>query len=247
VRPAFFAELFRRGKAQVRYPTFGEVMAQEIEVKLKPQNMKAFLRALKRLGGTPLEPKTPRMHEMNLLFDTPDGGLAKHGQLLRIRTETPASEKGKQKSRGAKVSQQRTLLTFKSPTDQLAIGQIHAATDRRYKVREEIETTLADGNLVQRIFEGLGLRGWFRYEKYRTTYRLPTKKRWAEGLLIEVDETPIGTYVELEGPGKAIDQAAQELGYSPKNFILKNYLVLYLDDCKQRGQQPTHMLFPTKK
>jgi inorganic triphosphatase YgiF len=64
-------------------------MPQEIEIKLPISNPKAFQRTLKRLGAIPADAKSPRVHEMNLLFDTPNGGLAKHGQLLRIRTETP--------------------------------------------------------------------------------------------------------------------------------------------------------------
>ena len=64
--------------------------------------------------------------------------------------------------------------------------------------------------------------------------------------MIELDETPIGTFVELEGPGPAIDRAASELGFAARDFITKNYLVLYLDDCRRRGETPTHMLFPQK-
>ena len=59
-----------------------------------------------------------------------------------------------------------------------------------------------------------------------------------------LDETPIGTFVELEGPGSAIDQAARALGFSPRDYVLKNYLVLYVDDCKRRNLQPSNMLFP---
>lgn len=214
-------------------------MAYEIEIKLAIRNSKALLRALKRLGAKPANPKAPRVHEMNLIFDTPDGGLAKHGQLLRIRTETPAPAK---KSVRGKLAG-RTLLTFKSPPDQLAIGDVAPGGDRRHKVREEIETELMDGATVRRIFEGLGLRGWFRYEKYRTTYVLPGRHPWAKGLLIEMDETPIGTFVELEGQAAAIDRAAKELGYSPKEYVLKNYLVLYVEECKRKGEQPKDMLF----
>jgi hypothetical protein len=29
--------------------------------------------------------------------------------------------------------------------------------------------------------------------------------------------------------------------------VLKNYLVLYLDDCKRQNLQPSHMLFPQSK
>lgn len=218
-------------------------MAYEIEIKLAIRDGKKLARALKRLGAKPANAKAPRMHEMNVIFDTPDGGLAKHGQLLRIRTEVPAPAKKGAKSKGAG----RTLLTFKSPPEALAIGDVGPAGDRRHKVREEIETELTDGATVQRIFEGLGLRGWFRYEKYRTTYVLPGRHGWAKGLLIEVDETPIGVFVELEGNAAAIDRAAKELGYSARDYVLKNYLVLYVEECKRRGESPKDMLFGAGK
>jgi adenylate cyclase class 2 len=117
------------------------------------------------------------------------------------------------------------------------------ATTGRHKVRDELETVLTDASALQKIFEGLGLRGWFRYEKFRTPYKLPARHKWAQDLLIDYDETPIGTYIELEGPHQAIDQAARLLGFHPRDFITKNYLVLYLDDCKRQGVSPTHMLF----
>jgi adenylate cyclase, class 2 len=225
-------------------------MATEIEIKLRITNPKQFLRNLKKLGA---KPSAPRVHELNLLFDTPDGGLAKHGQLLRIRTETPSQEApsrkaGRALSKGAsKKAAQRYLLTFKSPPEALAIGPVARPLGNRHKVREELETVLTDAGSLQRIFEGLGLRGWFRYEKYRTPYRLPGRYKWAKDLQIDFDETPIGTYVELEGPHQAIDQAALLLGYHPRDFITKNYLVLYLDDCKRQGVQATHMLFADGK
>jgi adenylate cyclase, class 2 len=215
-------------------------MPRETEIKLPIHNVKAFLRALKKLGAKP----SPRVHEHNLLFDTPDGGLAKHGQLLRIRTESPASGTSTRLPRSAKTKgSTRSLLTFKSPPEQLAIGPIAPPTDRRHKVREEIELVLTDPASLQKIFEGLGLKGWFRYEKFRTAYRLPARLKWAKDLVIDLDETPIGTFVELEGPGPTIDQAARALGFSPRDYVLKNYLVLYLDDCKRQNRTPSHMLF----
>jgi len=212
-------------------------MARETEIKLRISNPKSFQRTLARLGAKPV---APRVHEHNLIFDTPDGGLAKHGQLLRIRTETPAPKpKGKKPTH---KSTPRVILTFKSPPEQLAIGDI-SHDDRRHKVREEIEVVLTDATSLQKIFEGLGLKGWFRYEKYRTPYRLSARFKWAKDLVFDLDETPLGTFVELEGPPDAIDRAARELGHSPHDYVLKNYLVLYIDDCKRQGLQPTHMLF----
>ncbi len=233
-------------------------MPDETEIKLKIRDLKALQRILKRLGAKPVGSATGRVHEENLIFDTPDGGLAKHGQLLRLRTETVAaptpkkSAKTKKSRKGsatpAKSSQPtRQILTFKRPTpQQAAVPTSRYPSFGSYKVRDEIEAQVNDtGNLVK-IFEGLGMRGWFRYEKYRTTYKLSASKSWARDLLIEVDETPIGWFVELEGPPAAIDRAATELGYSKRDYILTNYLALYAEDCRRKGQQPHNMLFASK-
>jgi adenylate cyclase class 2 len=216
-------------------------MARETEIKLKIGHVPAFHRALKRIGARPAGPGTSKVHEENVIFDTPQGGLAKHGQLLRIRTETPQL-KGKSKATRPK---QRVVLTFKQPMVQSA--GVEGVSHGSYKVRDEIEVEVAESENLTRIFEGLGMSGWFRYEKYRTTFRLPASSAWAAGLLIELDETPIGTFVELEGPAAAIDRAANEMGYSKRDYILKNYLRLYMEECRRKGEEPRHMLFPNRK
>jgi adenylate cyclase class 2 len=218
-------------------------MARETEIKLRISDVRAFHRALKRIGARLAGPGSSKVHEENVIFDTPQGGLAKHGQLLRIRTETP-EVRGRLKTAGAK---QRVVLTFKQPMVRPASAGMESASYGSYKVRDEIELEVTDPGNLTRIFEGLGMSGWFRYEKYRTTFRLPDSKSWANGLLIELDETPIGTFVELEGPASAIDRAAEELGFSKHDYVLKNYLVLYMEDCRRRGVQPSHMVFPNGK
>jgi adenylate cyclase, class 2 len=228
-------------------------MPQETEIKLKIRDVKAFQRILKRLGAKTVGSATGRVHEENVIFDTPDGGLAKHGQLLRLRTETEAATPKKsaktKKLRTkvqppAKLTRTRQILTFKRPTpEQLAAPPTDRYPSGAHKIREEIEAQISDSANLTKIFEGLGMRGWFRYEKFRTTYQLPAAKSWARGLLIELDETPIGTFVELEGPPAAIDRAAAELGYQKSNYILSNYLKLYAEDCRRKGQQPQNMLF----
>ena len=213
-------------------------MARETEIKLKIEDVKALQRLLKKLGAQPVSNGSGRVHEENVIFDTPQGGLAKHGQLLRIRTETPEgghSRKSKPKP--------RVVLTFKRPVTRPARSDAEHPDFGSHKVREEIEMEVTDGETLTTIFEGLGMSGWFRYEKFRTTFRLPASKGWARGLLIELDETPIGTFVELEGPAAAIDRAAAELGYSRRDYVLKNYLTLYVEECRRRGEQPVHMLF----
>lgn len=210
-------------------------MAKETEIKLKIQDVKAFERKLKKLGAKTVGAGKGRVHEFNTIFDTPDGGLAKHGQLLRIRRETAG---GKDQAAGP----QRIVLTFKQPT-------VRGVSDEgaRFKVREETETELKDSAALTKIFEGLGMRGWFCYEKYRTTWQLGAKEKWAKDLLIEVDETPVGAYVELEGPPDAIERAAEAFGFARKDYLLKNYLTLYAEDCRRRGVAPGNMLFAAKK
>src|ERR1700688_1506022 len=206
-------------------------MARETEIKLRIIDVRAFHRALKRIGARPAGPGSSKVHEVNVIFDTPDGGLAKHGQLLRIRTETPQAS-------GKKAAPPRVILTFKQPT-------VRGVDDEgsRFKVRDETEVEFADAAPLIKILEGLGLRGWFTYEKYRTTWKFGAAARRAADLLIEVDETPVGTYVELEGPPEAIDRAAEELGYARKDYLLKNYLTLYAENCRRRGVSPGNMLF----
>jgi adenylate cyclase class 2 len=218
-------------------------MAQEIEIKLRISDPKALKRTLKRLGVRPVGGGSGRVHEWNVIFDTPRGDLAKHGQLLRIRTETPEAKSKKGKAAPAK----RVLLTFKRPIDATAPPSGGAQENHRYKAREELELEVTDGAVLKKILEGLGMRGWFRYEKHRTTFRLPLTSRWANGLLIEIDETPIGTFVELEGPPAAIDRAAHELGFAQSDYIVRNYLGLYVEECRRLGQEPQDMVFAVKK
>lgn len=218
-------------------------MAREIEIKLRISDARALKRALKRLVARPVGGGSGRVHEWNVIFDTPQGGLAKHGQLLRIRTETPETKSKK----GGRTPEKRVLLTFKRPIVAGTAPSGSAQENHRHKVREELEVNVADAGILAKIFEGVGMRGWFRYEKYRTTFRLPPATSWAKGLLIELDETPIGMFVELEGPSAAIDRAARELGYTRQDYILKNYLALYVEECRRLGKESRDMVFAARK
>src|SRR5438132_2932103 len=94
-------------------------MAKETEIKLRITDVPAFHRALKRMGARPAEPGTSKVHEENVIFDTPQGGLAKHGQLLRIRTKTPEVPRQSKK----REPNQRVILTFKQPMTRPAVAE----------------------------------------------------------------------------------------------------------------------------
>ena len=65
----------------------GRNATRKSEVKLRVADREALLRNLARLQA---QPTRARVHEMNTLYDTPDGALARKGKLLRIRVERPA-------------------------------------------------------------------------------------------------------------------------------------------------------------
>src|SRR5947209_254130 len=88
----------------------------------------------------------------------------------------------------------KSLLTFKGPVQVAAM-----------KVREELETVIGDGLLLLRILEELGFRVWFRYQKYREEFAL-------DDAIVAVDETPLGTFVEIEGGERGIATIASVLG-----------------------------------
>lgn len=121
----------------------------------------------------------------------------------------------------------RHTLTYKGPPE--------AA---RHKSREEIETRVADAAEARALLERLGYQAVFRYEKYRT--------EWARGDepgQVTLDETPIGTFLELEGPARWIDRTARELGCTPRDYITASYASLYFEDCRRRGEAPQQMTF----
>src|SRR5277367_6846227 len=122
-------------------------MAQEIEIKLRISDAKALNRELKRLGARPADGGSGRVHEWNVIFDTPEGGLAKHGQLLRIRIET-ADTKAK---KGKTAPSKRTVLTFKRPIVAGTARSASAQENHRHKVREEIEVEVDDAGVLAKI------------------------------------------------------------------------------------------------
>jgi adenylate cyclase class 2 len=212
----------------------------EVEIKLRVTDVTALRRRLKQLRARVVILRT---YESNTLYDTPKKDLARRGQLVRIRTEQPSSPT----ARKTRTLPTKTLLTYKGPPAKSGRTIRHADDDprskNRYKVREEIEIAISDGQQMRRILGSFGLCPLFRYEKFRTTYAIPTIRH----LKIEVDETPIGTFIELEGSPLSIDRVARLLGYSHSEYITQTYGALYIAHSRLHGYKPTNMLFPPTK
>jgi adenylate cyclase, class 2 len=61
------------------------------------------------------------------------------------------------------------------------------------------------------------------------------------------DETPIGNFVELEGPPRWINEVAQQLGYARTDYITASYGTLYRRWCEGREEEPGDLIFPNYK
>ena len=90
------------------------------------------------------------------------------------------------------------------------------------KSREERETVVESPDEVRAILRNLGYRPLFRYQKYRETWT-------HRGQEIEVDELPIGAFLEIEGDAEGIRAVAAELGFSPSEYVDESYVGLYFE------------------
>ena len=102
------------------------------------------------------------------------------------------------------------------------------------KIREEIETGVEKPAELQAILENLGYEQIQQYQKYREEWRLG-------GVIICLDRTPIGDFVEFEGD--AASRLAERFGLDPKEAELRSYLKLYEDYRKTEPTAPEEMVF----
>ena len=178
----------------------------EIEIKLKVEDPRAVEPRIRSLGARLVH---PRQFEDNQLYDFPDFALKTRGAMLRLRTQDRES-----------------ILTYKEAP----------RVEGGAKVRDEVEVSIGDPEMMATIIAKIGLRPLFRYQKYRTTYSY-------SDLLITLDETPIGFFLELEGPKPLIDEVADRLGYKASDYVAKSYLALYQDHLRGRSLPLKDMLF----
>jgi adenylate cyclase class 2 len=126
-----------------------------------------------------------------------------------------------------RVENGKSRVTFKGPVQPSTM-----------KLREEDETLVGDGEVLLKIFRELGLHVWFRYEKYREEFS-------HEDVIVAIDETPVGVFVEIEGGEQGIETAAAALGRSQADYIVDSYRSLFLQLRDRFGMTTSDMVFDT--
>lgn len=104
----------------------------------------------------------------------------------------------------------RTLLTWKGPR----------TPDPRLKIRPERETGVEDAEAMAGILRGLGFSPWMAMEKQRAVWE-------GHGLVVCLDQTPFGTFIELEGSRSHIEAAFQRLGLDATAIEPRSYPALF--------------------
>jgi adenylate cyclase class 2 len=115
--------------------------AQELEVKFYLATLTGLENRLKVLNAALVQ---PRVHEINLRFDTPDMQLTRSFRVLRLRRDN------------------QSILTYKGPGQEID----------GVRLRQELEFTVGDFDMAKAFFEALGYQVSVIYEKYRAIYDL---------------------------------------------------------------------------
>ena len=161
-------------------------MAKEIEVKFEVQDFESVRRALRKLGG--------RCgwggREESTIFDTTRRALKSRGEALRIKTEDGRN----------------ALLTFKGPKTKKG----------KFKVREEIETSLESSAAGEMILKRLGFEEQLRYTKRREHWELGKSS-------VELDTLLGHRFVEIEGTKQSIKEIARLLHLDWARSSIESY------------------------
>jgi adenylate cyclase, class 2 len=175
--------------------------------------------------------------EIKLRFDSADeareaviaaGATPLHGRRLQEDALLDTEDEQLRRQRcvlRVRMENGKSRLTYKGPVQPSVM-----------KVREELETVVGDGEMLLRVFGELGLHVWFRYEKYREEFS-------HEDVIVAIDETPVGIFVEIEGSENGIAEMTLALGRAPADYIVDSYRSLFLQYRDDRGLSGSDMVF----
>jgi adenylate cyclase, class 2 len=104
------------------------------------------------------------------------------------------------------------------------------------KSRSEMETEVGNGEQALAILTALGFSPIRRYQKRRETFSL-------DRVLVSLDETPMGSFVELEGQAERLPAVALALDLDPHAAALGTYLDLWAAYRAAHPGTPQDMIF----
>lgn len=169
----------------------------------------------------------------------------------KIRVSSLPAVKRKIRARGGRLLRARTFeanILFDLPGGALRNAG-HSFRVRRYgtegsvtlkgvarvnggvKSREELETQVASPEVLARILLGVGFVPQFRYEKFREMWKVGST-------VVCLDETPLGSFVEIEGALSAISRVAKSLDLATSDSLSASYPALWFDAGREG-----HMVF----
>ncbi len=119
-----------------------------------------------------------------------------------------------------------TRLTYKGPVE-LEDGA---------RVRTEVEIEVSDFDATRTLLRGLGYEQSGYYEKRRGTWMLGSTE-------ISLDETPIGSFIEIEG--ERAGEVVSLLGFDPDRAEHLSYMDLYQSYRADNPDAPVDMVFPS--
>lgn len=144
---------------------------QETEVKFYVRDLKKIELRLLDLKAKLIQ---PRVHEINLRFDFPDGSLRRDFKVLRLRKDTESK------------------FTFKGPSEEREGGVMS---------RQEIEFNVSDFESAKQFLELLGYVPVVFYEKFRTTFEFKDAHIMLDelpyGTFVEIEGENISTLEEI--------------------------------------------------
>ena len=120
----------------------------------------------------------------------------------------------------------RNILTFKGP----------ATYDGAVKKRREIEIEISSSERISEFLHALGYAPWIRYEKQRESWRFGETR-------VDLDHTPMGDFVELEGPTDSLEATAHRLDLDPERAVAQSYIGLWRDFRRQHPELGRDMVF----
>lgn len=141
------------------------------------------------------------------------GGQLRHARAREVNLLLDADD-GRLKAAGCVLRLRRfgshRLVTFKG----------RPSYDGGVKTRVEHELQVADLDTMQLVLDALGFRVTTRYEKDREVWSLDSHT-------IVLDHTPMGDFVEIEGPASQLVDMARSIGLDPGTAVRGSYIELW--------------------